>query len=97
MPDAPCPSNTTEHRRTTPRSTRSSASPRRPSSTPPKNPSQQRRRKHERISQAAEPTRGLHLARRPLPDPARIRSSEEHTSELQSRFDLVCRLLLEKK
>src|SRR5207249_11722508 len=29
---------------------------------------------------------GAHLAR-----------SEEHTSELQSRFDLVCRLLLEKK
>src|SRR5699024_11620992 len=29
-------------------------------------------------------------------DPGRIRS-EEHTSELQSRFDLVCRLLLEKK
>src|SRR5438067_3358455 len=27
---------------------------------------------------------------------ARVRS-EEHTSELQSRFDLVCRLLLEKK
>src|SRR5699024_11275208 len=27
---------------------------------------------------------------------ANIRS-EEHTSELQSRFDLVCRLLLEKK
>src|SRR5699024_12583679 len=27
---------------------------------------------------------------------ARARS-EEHTSELQSRFDLVCRLLLEKK
>src|SRR5437868_13316210 len=26
----------------------------------------------------------------------RIRS-EEHTSELQSRFDIVCRLLLEKK
>src|SRR5207249_7014600 len=25
------------------------------------------------------------------------RRSEEHTSELQSRFDLVCRLLLEKK
>src|SRR5438067_3606185 len=36
----------------------------------------------------------------PLPPeespPAQIRS-EEHTSELQSRFDLVCRLLLEKK
>src|SRR5699024_12767924 len=28
--------------------------------------------------------------------PANSRS-EEHTSELQSRFDLVCRLLLEKK
>src|SRR5437868_11853391 len=27
----------------------------------------------------------------------RDRRSEEHTSELQSRFDLVCRLLLEKK
>src|SRR5699024_12141830 len=27
----------------------------------------------------------------------RVRRSEEHTSELQSRFDLVCRLLLEKK
>src|SRR5438067_9716484 len=39
---------------------------------------------------------------RVLPD-AKIRftpgvlRSEEHTSELQSRFDLVCRLLLEKK
>src|SRR5207249_12304759 len=30
----------------------------------------------------------------PCPRPGR---SEEHTSELQSRFDLVCRLLLEKK
>src|SRR5438067_2936106 len=28
---------------------------------------------------------------------ADIVRSEEHTSELQSRFDLVCRLLLEKK
>src|SRR5207249_9692529 len=28
---------------------------------------------------------------------ARLLRSEEHTSELQSRFDLVCRLLLEKK
>src|SRR5699024_11676409 len=27
----------------------------------------------------------------------RKKRSEEHTSELQSRFDLVCRLLLEKK
>src|SRR5438067_9803382 len=29
--------------------------------------------------------------------PAGRARSEEHTSELQSRFDLVCRLLLEKK
>src|SRR5699024_8775457 len=27
----------------------------------------------------------------------RVVRSEEHTSELQSRFDIVCRLLLEKK
>src|SRR5207249_10439017 len=31
------------------------------------------------------------------PTAARRGRSEEHTSELQSRFDLVCRLLLEKK
>src|SRR5438067_2761421 len=30
-------------------------------------------------------------------DPPLLIRSEEHTSELQSRFDLVCRLLLEKK
>src|SRR5207249_8492915 len=33
-------------------------------------------------------------SRRAVPE---WRRSEEHTSELQSRFDLVCRLLLEKK
>src|SRR6267378_6319196 len=33
---------------------------------------------------------------RPRPE-ASCRRSEEHTSELQSRRDLVCRLLLEKK
>src|SRR5207249_12248098 len=33
----------------------------------------------------------------PVPNPYQGRRSEEHTSELQSRFDLVCRLLLEKK
>ena len=32
-----------------------------------------------------------------LPRTARIARSEEHTSELQSRRNLVCRLLLEKK
>src|SRR5256885_12886349 len=31
------------------------------------------------------------------PHPARRRRSEEHTSELQSPCNLVCRLLLEKK
>src|SRR3712207_7162947 len=33
----------------------------------------------------------------PLPHRPGIRRSEEHTSELQSRQYLVCRLLLEKK
>src|SRR5205809_5863015 len=32
-----------------------------------------------------------------IPTPIRARRSEEHTSELQSRLHLVCRLLLEKK
>src|SRR2546422_3147763 len=38
--------------------------------------------------------RELELGIRQLRDPRR---SEEHTSELQSRLHLVCRLLLEKK
>src|SRR5690349_23885813 len=38
---------------------------------------------------------GISIARR-LALPENVRS-EEHTSELQSRRDLVCRLLLEKK
>src|SRR5438132_6387611 len=33
----------------------------------------------------------------PPAGPARVGRSEEHTSELQSHSDLVCRLLLEKK
>src|SRR3712207_8918033 len=37
------------------------------------------------------PSRGL------LDKPGHLRRSEEHTSELQSRQYLVCRLLLEKK
>src|SRR5687768_18568398 len=40
------------------------------------------------ISKGPEPT--------PSPTPTPVRS-EEHTSELQSRLHLVCRLLLEKK
>src|SRR5699024_12226406 len=43
------------------------------------------------------PTRGK-IKRNDVPDALEHgRRSEEHTSELQSRFDLVCRLLLEKK
>src|SRR3989440_3131387 len=34
---------------------------------------------------------------RTFPPPSEFKRSEEHTSELQSRSDLVCRLLLEKK
>src|SRR5690606_39615694 len=52
-------------------------------------------RSRQRAFQAAAP-----CARpRPLPHCqfARWRRSEEHTSELQSRENLVCRLLLEKK
>src|SRR5207248_3492136 len=37
----------------------------------------------------------LHMAKRN--SGYRTRRSEEHTSELQSPYDLVCRLLLEKK
>src|SRR5437868_14742713 len=56
---------------------------------------------------AVRPARAEPVARRarllPRPDSEALarrrpaRRSEEHTSELQSRFDLVCRLLLEKK
>src|SRR5688572_31617499 len=42
------------------------------------------------------PDRPRHHAARP-PAPHRGRRSEEHTSELQSQSNLVCRLLLEKK
>src|SRR6267142_7067204 len=34
---------------------------------------------------------------RPYPPPPGVSRSEEHTSELQSHVNLVCRLLLEKK
>src|SRR2546422_47384 len=43
---------------------------------------------------------GTRVARMPARPPAAVvrkRRSEEHTSELQSRLHLVCRLLLEKK
>src|SRR5699024_11607641 len=43
------------------------------------------------------PRRSTQTAIRCGMPPKPSRRSEEHTSELQSRFDLVCRLLLEKK
>src|SRR3712207_7118161 len=43
------------------------------------------------------PRPGLHRAEPREPRPGEDRRSEEHTSELQSRQYLVCRLLLEKK
>src|SRR5947207_6658829 len=49
----------------------------------------------ERIGESEPPAR----TRRPIPhaNTATASRSEEHTSELQSYSDLVCRLLLEKK
>src|SRR6478672_12575325 len=41
--------------------------------------------------------RGVVALRLPQPVLGLVGRSEEHTSELQSRSDLVCRLLLEKK
>src|SRR5690606_42064440 len=45
---------------------------------------------------SARPRRGIRSSARPRRDLGEERS-EEHTSELQSRENLVCRLLLEKK
>src|SRR5207249_8382938 len=70
-------------------------------------PDQRRRNDHR--DDRTEPTRNPPRHGAPSPSAARlgrtprggIRTttgrSEEHTSELLSRFDLVCRLLLEKK
>src|SRR5207247_3564134 len=44
------------------------------------------------------PARSISTARTPgCTSPSPTARSEEHTSELQSRVDIVCRLLLEKK
>src|SRR5690349_21975316 len=50
-------------------------------------------------ARSAPPGRTCTAARclRGRPPPGAATRSEEHTSELQSRRDLVCRLLLEKK
>src|SRR5438105_11526945 len=49
------------------------------------------------VVRAAGLSAGLPLAPRSSLRCFRFPRSEEHTSELQSRVDLVCRLLLEKK
>src|SRR2546421_6023508 len=58
-----------------------------------------RQKESQRLQQSAEfhlPFSDAVLAS-PKPPVMPLRRSEEHTSELQSRSDLVCRLLLEKK
>src|SRR5438874_5733291 len=58
-------------------------------------------RSHRRRSRPRPAAARQRLTRRQAPAGLRARPpgwrSEEHTSELQSRRDLVCRLLLEKK
>src|SRR5205085_7044915 len=53
-----------------------------------------RRPRHHRLPRGLEPNR---LAREVLDLEGVAGRSEEHTSELQSQSNLVCRLLLEKK
>src|SRR5256886_9018801 len=59
------------------------------------------RARPQRIAAASTPRRAsagpARAARRRAPPRAGRRRSEEHTSELQSQSNLVCRLLLEKK
>src|SRR2546429_7128643 len=56
------------------------------------------RRRHHAARLAARPRRGRGgRGGRPGARAPAARRSEEHTSELQSRLHLVCRLLLEKK
>src|SRR5207249_7567900 len=49
------------------------------------------------IQNSAKTSARVYQSSTPSPTSRPGRRSEEHTSELQSRFDLVCRLLLEKK
>src|SRR5436190_3378578 len=52
---------------------------------------------HRRHAQRRRPRLGRGRRARRAHRPEARRRSEEHTSELQSHSDLVCRLLLEKK
>src|SRR5436309_4740295 len=51
----------------------------------------------DRFPAGSLPRSSHQLARRGAGPPGETNRSEEHTSELQSRENLVCRLLLEKK
>src|SRR2546422_7476398 len=62
----------------------------------------QEKQQHQRDQHCAFDEVGEHRFQRPVDQPGAVverrdRRSEEHTSELQSRLHLVCRLLLEKK
>src|SRR5687768_17767258 len=62
--------------------------------------SERRRARSDQVRQsghAAATAQSVPLSRRAECRLAQPRRSEEHTSELQSRLHLVCRLLLEKK
>src|SRR5437867_8720820 len=56
-------------------------------------------RSHGRRARDSSSVNGRRLLRLVLAEPRHesLKRSEEHTSELQSPYDLVCRLLLEKK
>src|SRR3712207_8907385 len=56
-----------------------------------------RNRRHRQGAGPEDVVRGLDLPRNGAAEVEEIIRSEEHTSELQSRQYLVCRLLLEKK
>src|SRR5687768_18205866 len=63
-------------------------------------PEEQRERQQQqryRVEQPVEPRLLLAMAAENDPVHHEEKRSEEHTSELQSRLHLVCRLLLEKK
>src|SRR2546422_7187839 len=78
-----------------------------------RSPPQRQPQRQQLLQQPQRPPTRPRAGRRPLarlsaPPPRRVRNderslsacayrSEEHTSELQSRLHLVCRLLLEKK
>src|SRR2546422_6752280 len=60
-------------------------------------PPRARTRRPARAAAAASPRAGKRQQLPELDDAFARERSEEHTSELQSRLHLVCRLLLEKK